>query len=78
MRIYAHQKREDGSMIIDNPIIVDNTNIPDGLFLADTSKTYDEQGYEIDPSETHPQEPTESDRLEALEMLMVDILGGGF
>ena len=25
-----------------------------------------------------PQEPTESERLEALEMLMVDILGGGF
>ena len=24
------------------------------------------------------QEPTESERLEALEMLMVDILGGGF
>lgn len=25
-----------------------------------------------------PQEPTEAERLEALEMLMVDILGGGF
>ena len=25
-----------------------------------------------------PQEPTESERLESLEMLMVDILGGGF
>lgn len=25
-----------------------------------------------------PQEPTETDRLEALEMLMLDVLGGGF
>lgn len=29
-------------------------------------------------AQAEPQEPTESDRLEALEMLMVDILGGGF
>ena len=28
--------------------------------------------------QTKPQEPSESERLEALEMLMVDILGGGF
>lgn len=29
-------------------------------------------------AEAESQEPTESERLEALEMLMVDILGGGF
>ena len=29
-------------------------------------------------AQVEPQEPTESERLEALEMLMVDILGGGF
>ena len=29
-------------------------------------------------TQTEPQEPSESERLEALEMLMVDILGGGF
>lgn len=29
-------------------------------------------------AQAEPQEPTESERLEALEMLMVDILGGGF
>lgn len=29
-------------------------------------------------SQAEPQEPTETKRLEALEMLMVDILGGGF
>ena len=28
--------------------------------------------------EPQPQEPSEAERLEALEMLMVDILGGGF
>lgn len=32
----------------------------------------------IEPPEPEPQEPTESDRLEALEMLMLDVLGGGF
>ena len=32
----------------------------------------------INSMTAHPQEPTESERLEALEMLMVDILGGGF
>lgn len=32
----------------------------------------------IDSLKTETKEPTESDRLEALEMLMVDILGGGF
>ncbi len=32
----------------------------------------------IDSLKSEPQEPTESERLEALEMLMVDILGGGF
>ena len=29
-------------------------------------------------AQVEPIEPTESERLEALEMLMVDILGGGF
>ena len=29
-------------------------------------------------AQAEPQEPTESERLEVLEMLMVDILGGGF
>ena len=29
-------------------------------------------------AQAEPQEPTESDRLEALEMLMLDVLGGGF
>lgn len=29
-------------------------------------------------AQAQPQEPTESERLEALEVLMVDILGGGF
>ena len=29
-------------------------------------------------AQVEPQEPTEAERLEALEMLMVDILGGGF
>ena len=29
-------------------------------------------------AQAQPQEPTEAERLEALEMLMVDILGGGF
>ena len=32
----------------------------------------------IDSLKPEPQEPSESERLEALEMLMVDILGGGF
>lgn len=32
----------------------------------------------IDSLKPQPPEPTESERLEALEMLMVDILGGGF
>lgn len=29
-------------------------------------------------AQAEPQAPTEAERLEALEMLMVDILGGGF
>lgn len=32
----------------------------------------------IDSLKAQPQDPTEAERLEALEMLMVDILGGGF
>ena len=32
----------------------------------------------IDSLKPQTQEPSESERLEALEMLMVDILGGGF
>lgn len=32
----------------------------------------------IDSLKTQPPEPTEAERLEALEMLMVDILGGVF
>ncbi len=32
----------------------------------------------IDSLKTQPQEVTKAERLEALEMLMVDILGGGF
>lgn len=32
----------------------------------------------IDSLKAQSQEPTESERLEVLEMLMVDILGGGF
>ena len=32
----------------------------------------------IDSLKAQPTEPTETERLEALEMLMVDILGGGF
>lgn len=32
----------------------------------------------IDSLKPQPQESTEAERLEALEMLMVDILGGGF
>ena len=28
--------------------------------------------------QAQPQEPTEAERLEALEMLMLDVLGGGF
>ena len=29
-------------------------------------------------TQAEPQEPTESERLESLEMLMLDVLGGGF
>ena len=36
------------------------------------------QNVEPPTPEPQPLEPTESERLEALEMLMVDILGGGF
>ena len=36
---------------------------------------WEEAGTSPEPT---PSEPTESERLEALEMLMVDILGGGF
>ena len=32
----------------------------------------------IDSLKPQPQDPTEAERLEALEMLMLDILGGGF
>ena len=32
----------------------------------------------IDSLTAQPPEPTETERIEALEMLMVDILGGGF
>ncbi len=32
----------------------------------------------INSLKPQPQDPTEAERLEALEMLMVDILGGGF
>ena len=78
MKIYAYEKRADKSLDMSKPIVVDSENVPEGLFLADPEKTYNELGYEIDPPEPQPPEPTESERLEALEMLMVDILGGGF
>ena len=52
-----------------------------GLYLPKwNGETWEEgatQEY-IDSLKTQPQEPTEAERLEALEMLMVDILGGGF
>ena len=52
-----------------------------GLYLPRwNDETWEEgatQEY-IDSLKPQPQEPTESERLEALEMLMVDILGGGF
>ena len=78
MKTLACEKREDGSLDIANPSIVDSENIPVGLFLTDPQKIYNEFGYEVEKPQPQPQEPTESDRLEALEMLMVDILGGGF
>ena len=58
MRTYAFEKREDGSLKMDNPIVVDSENIPEGLFLADPEKTYDYLGYEIEPPEPSPPEPT--------------------
>ena len=78
MRITVFEKRKDGSLDMKNPIIADSENIPEGLFLADSEKVYNDLGYEIDPPEPQSPEPSESERLEALEMLMVDILGGGF
>lgn len=52
-----------------------------GLYLPKwNGETWEEgatQEY-IDSLKTQPQEPTEAERLETLEMLMVDILGGGF
>lgn len=79
MRIVAYEKREDGSLIAGNPIVVDSENIPDGLFLANPDKTYNELGYEIAPPEPQPQEPTEAERIEALEQALLEIvLGGGF
>ncbi len=78
MRKFAFEKRKDGSLDFSNPIIVESDNVPEGLFLADPEKTYNYLGYEIEQPEAQPQEPTEAERLEALEMLMVDILGGGF
>lgn len=78
MRVLAFKKRQDESLDFENPIIVDGDNVPDDLFLADPKKTYNDLGYEIEKPQPQPPEPTESERLEALEMLMVDVLGGGF
>lgn len=75
MQIEVFEKREDGSLIIENPIIADADNIPEGLYKPEKGKVYEyNPPIEIEPQE----EPTETERLEALEMLMVDILGGGF
>lgn len=80
MRTHGYKKREDGSLDFENPIIVESEKLPEDVFLPDENKTYNELGYEIEllPPEPIPQEPSESERLEALEMLMIDVLGGGF
>ena len=56
---------------------------PDGLYQPRWNGESWEEGATqeyIDnlKAQEEPQEPTESDRLEALEMLMLDVLGGGF
>jgi len=78
MRLHAYYKRDDGSLDMTNPVIVDSNNIPEGLFLAEEGKVYNTEGYEIDLPEPTPQEPTEKERLDNLEntILMLLMMGG--
>ena len=75
-------KRDDFHMNPESEIGVVK-QIPQGMYsvegvcpLWDGEKWV--QNVEPPTTEPEPQEPSESERLEALEMLMVDILGGGF
>ena len=79
MIIQAYRKRENGTLDLLNPVIVDSENIPEGLFLVDQTKHYNSDGYEIEPPEPQPQEPSVEERLQALESMELErILGGGF
>ncbi len=78
MRVYAFYKRDDDSLDMTNPIIVDSYNIPEGLFLAEEGKVYNTEGYEIDLPDQTPQEPTELELLMLAIAELAESLIGGF
>lgn len=79
MKIVAYEKKEDGSLRLENPIIVDSENIPESLYLADEGTKYYYQSADNEPERLEPQEPTLEERIQALEVMELErILGGGF
>ncbi len=74
MRIYAFYKRDDDSLDMTNPTIVDSDNIPEYLFPAEEGKVYNTEGYEIDLPDPSPQDPTEKERLDNLENTILTLL----
>ena len=77
MRVHAFYKRNDGSLDMTNPVIVDSNNVPEDLFLAEEGKYYNSEGYEIDLPEPIPQEPTELELLMLAVAELATIVTGG-
>ena len=86
LRIY---NTETGNFLRDDFTFDDTTesaysgDIPSGFYLPRFDGENWVEGMTAEEIEAlkaqaEPQEPTEAERLESLEMLMVDILGGGF
>ena len=66
-----YRPRWDGEITEDEE---GNVLIGDGEWVEDMTP----EEIEALKTQVEPQEPTETERLEALEMLMLDVLGGGF
>lgn len=74
MNVYAYEIKEDDTVDISNPIVVNASQpIPDGyrLVTPDDDLTYGE------PLEGEQQQPSEADRLDAIESALLAILMTG-
>lgn len=73
MKIHAYKIQKDGSIDLANPIVADINNVPDGyrLVTLEDDLTYGE------PLDVEPSEPSEADRLDAIESALLAMLMTG-